>query len=65
MRPAGMLGPRFLPERRFGPPLPLTGCCLRGLLDLFFGFEALAAGGAFGVKGYVGKMVGSWRSNGN
>ena len=35
------------------------------LLDLFFGFEALAADGAFGVKGYVGKMVGSWRSNGN
>ena len=45
VRPAGMFGPRILPERPFGPPLPLTGCCLRRLLDLFFGFEALAADG--------------------
>ena len=55
--------------------LPLTGCSLRRLLDLFFGFEALAADDAFGVppdngnrwKATFGwlKMDGSWRSNGN
>ena len=49
MRPAGMFGPPLLPVRPFGPPLPSTGRCLRGLLDLFFGFDALAADDAFGV----------------
>ena len=47
MRPAGILGPRLLPVRPFCPPFPFTGCCLRGLLDLFLGFDALAAGAAF------------------
>ena len=49
MRPAGILGPRLLPVRPFCPPFPFTGCCLRGLLDLFLGFDALAAGAAFGA----------------
>ena len=45
-----MLGPRLLPDRPFGPPLPFTGCCLRGLRDLFFGFEALGQTTAIGEK---------------
>ena len=75
MRPAGILGPRLLPARPFCPPFPFTGCCLRGLLDLFLGFDALAAGAAFGAvpdsgsrwKATFGwlRMVGSVKSKGN
>ena len=49
MGPAGMLGPRLLPDRPFRPPFPFAGCCLRGLRDLFLGFEALGADDAFGI----------------
>ena len=75
MSPAGVLGPRLLPDRPFGLPLPFGVCCLRWLRDFLLGFEAFGADGTFGVlpangrrwKATLGWLntSGSRRSNGS